>query len=153
IASMMILATLVLPAFSRAKAAGRSAVRKSNLHQIGLALEVYVDDSQAYPGFVPTAPRFAGGILWEQVLQLSDSNVIRCPERQDWKGGLVAVSVDRGQRPVVVSHGGYGYNAYGCAPNTQLRVGLAGLYAEEQRLWHSIPEAGVRSPVGLIALG
>jgi prepilin-type N-terminal cleavage/methylation domain-containing protein len=44
-----ILAALLLPALSRAKASAKSAVCKSNLRQIGLALCQYVNDYQKYP--------------------------------------------------------------------------------------------------------
>ncbi len=40
-----ILAALLLPAFARAKESGRATVCLSNLHQIGLALQVYVQDN------------------------------------------------------------------------------------------------------------
>lgn len=150
---LAVLAALLLPALSRAKTAGRNAVCKSNLHQIGLALRVYVDDYQVYPGFLATAPKLAGGILWQQALRLSDfSPAVTCPEHETL-GFVFALSDDRGQRPVILSSGGYGYNAYGCAPNTQLCVGLAGSYWDQTRLWSPIPEAAVRSPANLIALG
>jgi len=43
------LAAMLLPALNRAKSAADSAVCKSNLHQIGLGLRLYVDDFKAYP--------------------------------------------------------------------------------------------------------
>jgi prepilin-type N-terminal cleavage/methylation domain-containing protein/prepilin-type processing-associated H-X9-DG protein len=49
IAIIAILAALLLPALNRAKSAGRKAVCQSNLHQIGLALRMYVDDVGKYP--------------------------------------------------------------------------------------------------------
>src|SRR5260221_2673952 len=45
-----ILASLVLPALARAKAAGRSAICKSNLHQIGIGAKVYVGDNAVFGG-------------------------------------------------------------------------------------------------------
>lgn len=49
IAIIAILAALLLPALSRAKAAGQSAACKSNLHQIGIALTLYTSDFEKYP--------------------------------------------------------------------------------------------------------
>ena len=45
IAIIGVLAALLLPALSRAKEAGRSTACISNLHQIGIALQLYVDAS------------------------------------------------------------------------------------------------------------
>jgi len=49
IATIAILASLLLPALTRSKAAARSAACKSNLHQIGIDLTLYVDEFQIYP--------------------------------------------------------------------------------------------------------
>ena len=83
ISIIAILAALVLPALSRAKESGRATVCLSNLHQIGLALQVYVGDynnrlpsmSDIYPGVTNAFPGP------NQVLsnQLANLNVLRCP--------------------------------------------------------------------------
>ena len=54
IAIVAILAALLLPALSFAKAAGQSAVCKSNLRQIGIALNLYIGDAQKYPLWATT---------------------------------------------------------------------------------------------------
>jgi prepilin-type N-terminal cleavage/methylation domain-containing protein len=52
IAIIAILAALLLPALARAKAQANSTACKNHLHQMGLALKMYVDDSQGrYPYF------------------------------------------------------------------------------------------------------
>jgi len=83
ISVISILAALLLPALSRAKESGRATVCLSNLHQIGIALQVYVGDfnnrlpsmSDIYPG---VTNEFLGPDL---VLsnQLGNLNVLRCP--------------------------------------------------------------------------
>jgi prepilin-type N-terminal cleavage/methylation domain-containing protein/prepilin-type processing-associated H-X9-DG protein len=45
-AIIAILAALLLPAVSRTKEMGRSAVCLNNLHQIGIALQIFVQDNQ-----------------------------------------------------------------------------------------------------------
>ncbi|MDB6123047.1 MAG: hypothetical protein JWQ71_2040 [Pedosphaera sp.] len=46
VAIIALLAALLLPAITRAKESGRSANCLNNLHQIGIALQLYVQDSQ-----------------------------------------------------------------------------------------------------------
>src|SRR6266436_4932644 len=52
VAIIAILAALLLPALSGAKAQAYSVKCKSNLRQLGLALRMYVDDYRAYPYFL-----------------------------------------------------------------------------------------------------
>ncbi len=49
IAIIAILASLLLPALSQAKSSAYSVKCKSNLHQLGLALQMYLDDHGCYP--------------------------------------------------------------------------------------------------------
>src|SRR5215831_10482308 len=51
IAIIAILAALLLPALSRAKASAKRVHCASNLHQIGVALHLYVEDFKRYPPF------------------------------------------------------------------------------------------------------
>lgn len=146
-----ILAALLLPTLSRAKAAGRRATCKSNLHQIGLALQMYVDDHRYYPGLEHTAPSGPAAVF--QLQPYLSEVVFRCPVPDDNPSGIV-VTVGTRERQTVVSHGAYGYNAFGCAPNTtRLRVGLGGIYSNEEQRWRLVSEAAVRSPAGTIAFG
>jgi prepilin-type N-terminal cleavage/methylation domain-containing protein len=46
VAIIAILAALILPALGRAKESGRSTFCQGNLHQIGLALQIYVEESK-----------------------------------------------------------------------------------------------------------
>src|SRR5262249_1623873 len=76
IAIIAILAALLLPALSRAKAAGLSAACKSNLHQIGISLSLYTGDAKKYPLWID------GSVLWDTTLlpwASNNRNLFRCP--------------------------------------------------------------------------
>src|SRR5450759_4671931 len=70
IAIIAILAAMLLPTLAKAKAAGLSAACKSNLHQIGIALKLYTDESQKYPlaAAFEAAPTGNGYVLWDTKL-------------------------------------------------------------------------------------
>lgn len=54
IAVVGMMAAMLLPALARGKSAARSAACKSNLRQIGVALNLYLEDHLFYPGDVPS---------------------------------------------------------------------------------------------------
>ncbi len=93
IAVIGILAGLLLPALGRAVEAGRSTACLGNLHQCGLALQLYVQDNNNRLPFMrdaafDTNPPPAGAALptMDVVLSnyLGNVNVLRCPS--DKKG-------------------------------------------------------------------
>jgi prepilin-type N-terminal cleavage/methylation domain-containing protein/prepilin-type processing-associated H-X9-DG protein len=49
IAIIVILAAMLLPALARSKDQARSTVCKNHLHQMGIAMRLYVDDTKFYP--------------------------------------------------------------------------------------------------------
>lgn len=87
IAVIGLLAALLLPVFSRAKEAARATACISNLHQIGLALQVYVDnhhnhlpvmrDRSADTNSTPT--NALPGVDVVLKTELGNLNVLRCP--------------------------------------------------------------------------
>jgi prepilin-type N-terminal cleavage/methylation domain-containing protein/prepilin-type processing-associated H-X9-DG protein len=87
IAIIALLAALLLPALSRAKESAHAAVCLSNLHQVGLALQLYVSDNHnKMPVMrdVSTDPAIAATNTFpaiQKVLasQLGNTNVLRCP--------------------------------------------------------------------------
>jgi prepilin-type N-terminal cleavage/methylation domain-containing protein/prepilin-type processing-associated H-X9-DG protein len=90
IAILSTLAALLLPALGRARESGRATACLSNLHQLGLALQMYVQDnhnrlpcmSDIFPG---TTNTYAGP---HEVLSshLGNTNVLRCPSDK-WPAG------------------------------------------------------------------
>jgi prepilin-type N-terminal cleavage/methylation domain-containing protein/prepilin-type processing-associated H-X9-DG protein len=94
IAIIGILAALLMPAVTKAKEAGKSTACLSNLHQIGIALQVYVDGNDNFlplmrdrPSLVDTNQPATSALPGpEKVLasELGNTNVMRCPsDRED----------------------------------------------------------------------
>lgn len=72
IAIIAILAALLLPALASAKAYARSARCKSNLHQMGVALQMYVGDYKRYPYSLQQplqTTQLAPMLFWMQALE------------------------------------------------------------------------------------
>ena len=83
IAIIAILAGLLLPSLSRAKKTARSAACLSNLHQIGLALSLYVQDNEdRLPKcpIIPSADTNLTPIMTALQPQLQAKPVWRCPD-------------------------------------------------------------------------
>ena len=82
-AIIAVLAALILPALGRSKESGRTTFCQGNLHQVGLALQLYVDDNK---NIMPTMEDYTNGPASNQptinlVLapQLASTNVLCCP--------------------------------------------------------------------------
>ena len=70
IAIIAVLAALLLPALARSKAAGQAAGCRSNLHQIGLGLTMYVAEYRQYPFYeVWGGPGQTNWSLWPDSIQ------------------------------------------------------------------------------------
>ena len=90
-AIIAMLAALLLPTLGRAKEEARATVCLGNLHQIGLALQIYVQENNNKMPIMrdaPTDPAVSATNNYptiNQVLlaQLGNTNVLRCPS--DWQ--------------------------------------------------------------------
>ena len=86
-AIIAVLAALLLPVASRAKEAARASVCLSNLHQVGLALQIYVsENNNKLPVMrdVSTDPAVAATNIFPAINKvlaapLGNPNVLRCP--------------------------------------------------------------------------
>jgi prepilin-type N-terminal cleavage/methylation domain-containing protein/prepilin-type processing-associated H-X9-DG protein len=89
-AIIALLAALLLPVLGRAKESARSTVCLGNLHQVGLALQIYVSENNnklpVMRDVVPDPAVVATNTFptINQVLaaQLGNTNVLRCPSDQ-----------------------------------------------------------------------
>ncbi len=83
IAIIAALAALLLPVFSKAKEAGRGTACLSNLHQIGVALQLYVQDNRNHLPVMRDKSLTTSNTLPSPDMVLSNYlgnvNVLRCP--------------------------------------------------------------------------
>jgi prepilin-type N-terminal cleavage/methylation domain-containing protein/prepilin-type processing-associated H-X9-DG protein len=148
IAIIAVLASLLLPALSKAKVASHGAVCKSNLRQIGGALHMYVSDHQAYPLYGGQSPT---NFYWYDRLQpLLGANwtggVFRCPS---YPGRTSHGVYETGRFGRI--EGSYGYNSRGsgCMHEQQLGLGAFALNGPVA----PISENKVLVPSDMIAIG
>jgi prepilin-type processing-associated H-X9-DG protein/prepilin-type N-terminal cleavage/methylation domain-containing protein len=154
LAIIALLVGLLLPTLNRVRASGRSAKCRSNLHQIALALRMYVDDNNAYPfeemrsrnyefgwknWVIDLAPSF--GLLQTDQFSWQTWTSFHCPEQFHFN-------------ETFVTDVRYGYNTAGTSQ--QLNLGL-GLLWDETVSANSRPRAikgsDVQAPSDMIAVG
>ena len=151
IAIIAILAALLLPALSRARASARRISCANNLRQVGVALKLYLDDFQRYPVFggkinFATPPPSYRTTYWDSMLLpyvRSNLATFVCPAQfatnQNVETNWTIVDSLR----TILPNRSYGYNAYGRG-TTVARRGLGGTR------WFNI---GLSSSAGYLAEG
>ena len=160
IAVIAILASLLLPALSRAKAQANSIKCRSNLRQLGLQLAMYVNDHGVYPSHPYVATNIVGpakgfGIDLSGTVRRQgpdEEGIRRCPTRisKPYTGGmLVSVWVNSS------GLASYGYNSTGyIGPKGPPLIGHLGLSRDlASGLSGFVSETEVRVPSDMIALG
>jgi prepilin-type N-terminal cleavage/methylation domain-containing protein/prepilin-type processing-associated H-X9-DG protein len=99
IAIIAILASMLLPALSRAKESGKRIVCINNLRQLGMSLTMYADEND---GLFPVRPSAASSLRWPEQLRdgYKDVRLLVCPtDGPDPKsGGGLAGSADAAPR-------------------------------------------------------
>jgi prepilin-type N-terminal cleavage/methylation domain-containing protein/prepilin-type processing-associated H-X9-DG protein len=141
IAIIGILAAMLLPTLRRARAAALTGAYKSNLRQLGVAIDLYTSQHQRYPPW-------RGGQLqpdWDYVLLLfagGDPKLFLCPARKTsslWTNFIV-------RSPT------YGYNAVGTGVPSQ-PLGLAASQAYSALSSNGVTETSVLAPCDMIGIG
>jgi prepilin-type N-terminal cleavage/methylation domain-containing protein/prepilin-type processing-associated H-X9-DG protein len=120
IAIIAILAALLLPALARAKQAANRVRCASNLHQIALALRLYVDDFHKYPLFGDSRrlpkPSDLRSVFWDfNLLQYAGDNraLFLCPAMTGTNRDVEINWSILDAFNVVWPNRSYGYNAAG----------------------------------------
>ena len=162
IAIIALLAAMLLPALRWAKEAGKSAVCKSNLRQMGIALTMYGDDYNHFPYTLNTASRDVWFMQISEYLEMK--SLLRCPKFRGismpfWMGEMFAEK----EEGAGIS---YGYNGFGTKGRSISWIdynvsrtdvfGLGGLHAKELADWqHSspVPMSRIRVPSDMLAIG
>lgn len=171
-----VLAAMLLPALSRAKRSAYSVKCKSNLHQIGLGMQVYLDDQGYFPRVIVQQP--AGVVdgdekdTWSLAINiyLRQSVVMR----NDLLRPIVSTNglytrphplgafiCPADKRKTYGFGGSYGYNGLGIGiQNKNLKwesFGLGGLGIPNQKSWGPYPrptrDSDVRVPSRMLAIG
>ena len=157
-AIIAILAALLLPALSRAKAKAQSVKCKNNLHQLGIALRLYVGDFDAYPysAYTPASNQ-RNLFLWFDGLAPYVANakwgegVFDCPNYQ-WKASEGHGFTNGFEWP----GGDYAYNGAGRSPTVLngnwIRAGL-GPSVIATGNHRPVRDSDVRAPADLYAIG
>ena len=178
IAVIAILAAMLLPVLSRAKAQGLSTACKSNLRQLGIALNLYVDDFYQYPPYVGVGDAISGGTFqsaWE--FSYFDAGLSPYVERSSATLEMRAVFKCPAAKPPSLTNTAvltiltpiesdtvfvnfveyiacdYGYNGFGTgfrSPSLAFQTQDLGLGASTQP---AIGESQVKAPADMIAIG
>ncbi len=157
IAIISILAGLLLPVLSRAKSSARALQCGSNLRQIGLALNMYVNDSGRYP--LGVFPSLQPRMCWDDVLSPYTRSrwqdpLFKCPEYK-WR----TTSEAQMQNPPQPDDegnpgnrwGSYGYNGLGSVDDGLGHPITPGPMEGVAIRW--VSEGQVVAPADLIATG
>jgi prepilin-type processing-associated H-X9-DG protein/prepilin-type N-terminal cleavage/methylation domain-containing protein len=105
-----LLISILLPALSSARKQANAVACSSNLRQLGIALQLYINQYQYYPGHLQSVDDRGGGdvfAIWPTRLRAmmkitggNGMNLFRCPERGEefeWKAdntsGIVATAI------------------------------------------------------------
>jgi prepilin-type N-terminal cleavage/methylation domain-containing protein/prepilin-type processing-associated H-X9-DG protein len=158
IAIIAILASMLLPALSKAKAKGTQTACLNNLRQVGIATVMYINEYQKYPGSIKV-PEFYYAWPVRLFSQMgTNRTAFWCPANKvDSKWDTNYNKTLRGLDFIVASGQGtkfsYGYNDWGTGavtPSIQDQLGLGGDVNPPGQ--PELPEHRVKVPADMIML-
>ncbi len=170
ISIIAILASLLLPGLSRAKATANSVKCKSNLHQMGIGLTLYVADFGVYPrgsfGMVEVTRSWQASLReycgepgrWRSdngYIVFEKTGIFRCPGVRRFRGSNLNWTEGVSYENYGFNEH-YGYNEFG----STLWGSIDGLAGDEpgvndqtKRLTQAVREERVKVPSDMVALG
>ena len=163
IAIIAILAAMLLPTLSGAKAASQSTSCKNHLRQMGLALKMYLEDNRSiYPYCSSPDEGLPNRSLWwmdrlRRYYPIDWTNrAYHCPA---YKSAIVGPPTGSALVTSSFPGGSYGYNAFGAgwqadAGQPRRAFGLGGQWiAAGQQAAPAMAEAGLKMPSDMLAIG
>src|SRR5271157_310687 len=165
IAIIGIIAGLLLAAVSQAKGKASRIQCVNNVHQLGLTLQQFVGDNQAYPLGVNNK-YLKGGYTdyqtgWDTALQgiLNRADPVRDPNSTETmsKGVWRCAAAPRPSNiPAGSGYFSYGYNVYGLSTKAD-SLGLGGHYVwddgPDKSMAPPVKDSEVANPNGMMAIG
>jgi prepilin-type N-terminal cleavage/methylation domain-containing protein/prepilin-type processing-associated H-X9-DG protein len=162
IAIIVILAAMLLPAFSRAKTAAKSTACKGNLRQLGIALTMFAGDTRAYPY---TADANTTNTWYTSLAPYYANNfkIMECPTfKGEWPIEQALVYImgnpyhrDPTDKTTQVAGVSYGYNGFGVGSanvtSWYANLGL-GLQVNPGQSMPTVKDFDVVAPADMIAI-
>lgn len=162
IAIIAILASLLLPALSRARSNARTIQCQNNLRQLNIALHSYTTDYSAYPLFWHSQLAQSAGAIhrWTTDLSTYLSHGSSQPIAYDWFGPIYKCPDNPMHDKFLgisgsLALGSYGYNDRGTDPQPEgpQFLGLGGWTSSTEADSRYCKESRVVNPSDMIALG
>jgi len=152
IAVIAILAALLFPILSMAKAQAQRTQCVSNLHQLGVGLQIFLSDYQRYPTGGRDTNSDLPGWFWAEQLERGGLGIANPPTNWYQTG---VWSCPSGWWPDDVNYLSYGYNAFGVlnVGNVTNALGLFGALGPDQLKKNPLNEHNVVVPSDMMAIG
>jgi prepilin-type processing-associated H-X9-DG protein len=157
VAIIGILAALLLPALSRSKAAAQRIQCAGNLHQIGVGLQIMLENDHAYPTIIRIVEnKPLQTEIWMAQME-REALGVSAPATNYFQKGVWLCPAARWSRTTqthISPQAYYGYNRHGVVlhGNTN-EFGLGGHYDPISGEWTPVTESEVAVPSDMIAIG